>query len=223
LNVVTERKILPKNLLQIIEFGGGTGDNIPMFREMGFTGTHIVYDFTPMLLTQQFFLRLSNWPAYYGDNITYETLYARKTLLMPSDKVRRLTQALHPTSTVFKKKTLFLATWSLSESPLITREEVMTEILEYQVGIILIVFKLMHGESTIENIPWAKELATKLVYKHGYEVCIWQAPQSEYDYYFVAVRSEDQDDAVVRCESVVGCQKNTLVAASASCHSRIVA
>ena len=58
------------SLRLVVEFGGGYGDMAAMVREMGFRGTHVVYDLLPALLLQQYFLRTSNWPSY---------------LLMPSD------------------------------------------------------------------------------------------------------------------------------------------
>ena len=52
------------SLQLVVEFGGGYGDVAAMAREMGFRGTHVVYDLLPALLLQQYFHRTSNWPSY---------------------------------------------------------------------------------------------------------------------------------------------------------------
>ena len=52
------------SLQVVVEFGGGYGDVAAMAREMGFRGTHVVYDLLPALLLQQYFHRTSNWPSY---------------------------------------------------------------------------------------------------------------------------------------------------------------
>ena len=230
LYIATGKQILPRSLDQIIEYGGGTGDNIPMLREMGFEGTHIVYDFMPMLIMQQFFLRISNWPAYYADNLTYSSpLGRRKTLLVSCDlKASRMMQLLSPSPTA-PQHTLFLASWSLSESSVEVRSAAMEQILQYQVKYILIAFQSRHSLE-IDNMQWAKDLAHQLYYDHHYEICSWKMIGHEESYYFIAVRNnrnklsndnsdqqEQQEIETVVCSSVVGCTQDTLLLGSAGC------
>ena len=63
-----------ESLHLLVEFGGGYGDVVAMAREMGFRGTHVVYDLLPALLLQQYFHHTSNWPSY---------------LLVPSEAVQQ--------------------------------------------------------------------------------------------------------------------------------------
>jgi len=55
---------LAQNFKQVVEFGGGTGDNAALLRELRFVGTHFVFDLPEMLLLQQYFLSYSNWPVF---------------------------------------------------------------------------------------------------------------------------------------------------------------
>ena len=229
LHITTSRTVLPRNLRQIIEYGGGTGDNIPMLREMGFEGLHIVYDFMPMLIIHQFFLRISHWPAYYADDLTMETLEGRKTLLVSCDEdVSRLTSLLDHSSSLSgsaaAQSTLFLATWSLTETNLEVREKVLRQVIDYGVKYILIVFQRHHGEhAAIDNSNWAKELANNLYYVHGYEICSWRMLQSDGGhYYFIAVKwtegdGNTGDDDYLSCSAAVGCSRESLLIVSGRC------
>lgn len=55
---------------QIVEFGGGTGDNIILFQEMSFSGVHIVLDLPAMLLVQHHFTKYCGYSAYFGADIS---------------------------------------------------------------------------------------------------------------------------------------------------------
>ena len=81
--------LLPHQLSQVVEFGGGTGFHAALLPSLGFNGIHFVYDLPPMLLLQQFFLSYSGWPSYPGeklyeadmknlDNPNYESVSAGK-------------------------------------------------------------------------------------------------------------------------------------------------
>jgi hypothetical protein len=83
--------LLPHQLSQVIEFGGGTGLHSALLPSLGFNGIHFVYDLSPMVLLQQFFLSYSGWPAYLGEklyeadmrnlgNLKYEAVSSGKNL-----------------------------------------------------------------------------------------------------------------------------------------------
>lgn len=216
LHIATGRAFLPRSFSQIVEFGGGTGDNIAMLREMGFTGLHVIYDFMPMLLAQQFFAGISSWPSYLAHNLTHSTLHGRRTLLMPCGDSSRLTQALAPPRAA---RTLFLATWSLSESPLHTRKEVLDRVLGYGVTAIFITLQREHGLSLVDNVQWAIALAGELTSQYDYQICLWRMRNEQADlqsFYLVAVRRKEGE---VLCLEAVGCTRETIVASSASCFS----
>lgn len=53
-----------RDIMQLVEFGGGGGELEPTMRDLGFTGVHIIYDLPPMLLMQRFWIRHASLPVY---------------------------------------------------------------------------------------------------------------------------------------------------------------
>lgn len=91
-----------KDLRYIIEFGGGYGALAYVAHRLGFSGTYIIFDITEMLYLQDYYL--SN--AIPDANVLY----------LPADNEDsyKVTDVLD--------NALIVGLWSLSESPLVTRE-----------------------------------------------------------------------------------------------------
>ncbi len=114
-----------KELSQFVEFGAGGGDNAPLLRTLGFTGVHFILDLPRILLLQQYFIRLSNWPVCLGEGL--RELNAHKTILDSAES--NVFSDYH-----FKRegdtlnKSFFMATWSLTESPFAVRRKMLKEV-----------------------------------------------------------------------------------------------
>jgi putative sugar O-methyltransferase len=100
-----------RNVDAIVEVGGGHGNFARMLRKDGFRGTHYIIDLPHVGAVQRAFLSLC------GINAT--------TAPTEHDGVALVTEPDIPTvlSIVSRKRTAFVATWSLSETPLAFREK----------------------------------------------------------------------------------------------------
>lgn len=103
----------------IFEFGGGYGSLCQLFYKLGFQGKYIVYDLPEFSLLQEYFLKSLNMNL----NVTTEnTSDNHKTVALISD-VSKLAQHLPK-----KSIDMLIATWSLSESPISLRQNILKTI-----------------------------------------------------------------------------------------------
>lgn len=86
----------------IFEYGGGYGGMCLLIHNLGFKGKYIIYDFSVLLALQNFYLKMNGLESniFCIDNL---------------NKVKKMIPK--------KGKKLFIATWSLSESPLEIRKK----------------------------------------------------------------------------------------------------
>lgn len=110
---VLETTGMPLDRLQsLFEFGGGYGNFALLLKNLRFEGSHVIYDLPHMVLLQQFYLknvfreRLETDPGFLG-NVSW--LSGNPT----NETVARAVR-----SAAEDRPSLFLATWSLSESPI---------------------------------------------------------------------------------------------------------
>lgn len=190
---------------QILEYGGGTGDTAVTCRQLGFRGRHLIYDLRPSLLVQQMFLRSHGWPTYFVDLMDNEQLsrdqslyLGRKTLMVPADLSGEVLAKAVSDDRVILKKSLFIATFSLSESPLPDREKVLTSIKGFAVMLI----RFAPTYDSIDNVQYFSEFANKL--NNEYVTCMFGnvlgdetdhggTPTKRYEiqhYTFVAMRKD---------------------------------
>merc|ERR1719199_1213043 len=71
-------------LQQIITFGGGSGDSVAMLFDLGYRGTHFVYDHPAMLLMQRLWLRYSGVPIILGEELDATVESVRKKIVLES-------------------------------------------------------------------------------------------------------------------------------------------
>lgn len=102
----------------VIEFGGGYGSMCRLFFNQHFDGRYVLFDLPPFSALQQFFLGSLGLPTVgRGD-------FLRKSpAILCTHRVNDLREILDTAARVCR--TLFLATWSLSESPLDVRDALL--------------------------------------------------------------------------------------------------
>lgn len=99
----------------IFEYGGGYGGLCLLAYNLGFKGKYIIYDFPILNSLQNFFLKMNK--------------VEKKVLCLNDiDKVKKLIPK--------KGKRLFIATWSLSESPLEIRKKIYPFIKDFDAFLI---------------------------------------------------------------------------------------
>ena len=103
----------------VVEFGGGYGSMCRLFHRLGFRGRYAIFDFAEFSSLQQFFLKSLDLPLHSIESFR-QTSHGIVTV---SDiaQLEGLTTELLPAS----QRSLFIATWSLSETSLELRRKVL--------------------------------------------------------------------------------------------------
>lgn len=101
----------------ILEFGGGYGGMCRLAHNLGFGGRYIIYDLPQFSALQEYYLRSLKLPVGTEKN----PLETEKGILCLSD-IGRMEQSLNRAAA--DRRTLFIATWSLSEAPIPVRDRV---------------------------------------------------------------------------------------------------
>ncbi|PIY93603.1 MAG: hypothetical protein COY69_00880 [Candidatus Magasanikbacteria bacterium CG_4_10_14_0_8_um_filter_32_14] len=99
----------------VVEFGGGYGSMCRLFRSIGFKGNYVLYDLPVFLSLQKYYLSNLNFNMINGED--FESADTGKNILVSN------TQDLK--KILLKLPSLFIATWSLSESPVSVREQIL--------------------------------------------------------------------------------------------------
>lgn len=99
----------------IFEFGGGYGNLCRLIHKAGFSGRYVMYDFPIVSAFQRYYLSSSNLKTR---NIEEDG--NRDGIYCNSD-VEKVTKYLNEKTPANKSRNLFVATWSLSESPISIR------------------------------------------------------------------------------------------------------
>jgi hypothetical protein len=201
------RKVVPgievTNLKQLVEFGGGCGDVPAMYRDLGFAGTHFVYDFPPMLLMQRYWLQYSGLPAYLGKDLANAKSASGKTVLV-STYSNHLSNLLDKDAL---RDSLFLATFSLTEADLASRQKIWNDVKDF--GIIFILFwKEWYG---IDNMRSILDLTKHLHKTHS--LLLWPLPRhwhatNQEALSLVAVR---HDRGKVECVAEMACSPDSRI------------
>lgn len=132
------------NLTNIVEFGGGYGSMARLFARLGFHGHYHIHDLPEFSALQSFYLRLVHseiGTPEIVDSLCRITFSSRREDASPFDDR--------------KGGSLFLATWSLGETPIWLREEWLPTIARF--SFFLIGYRKRF--ENIDNLGWFRELA----------------------------------------------------------------
>lgn len=102
----------------VVEFGGGYGSMCRLIRRLGFKGTYVLYDLPEFLYLQEFYLKgLGFKTSRYGQVGFHES-----GVNLLASSIEDLQKSL---KSMRNGESLFIATWSVSETPIETRREVL--------------------------------------------------------------------------------------------------
>jgi hypothetical protein len=144
---------------EVLEFGGGYGSLCRLFFHLGFDGAYSIFDLAPFSLLQSYYLNSLGIPAF-GDVQGIRT----------GGCVRLLNGDLGlcqkgPGSA--RRKRLFVAAWSLSETPLAVREKFLPNVTDFD-GF-LIAYQGSFGE--VDNYKffraWQQQTARAILWKEA--------------------------------------------------------
>lgn len=101
----------------VLEFGGGYGSMCRVFHKLGFQGRYVIYDLPLFSALQKFFLK----------SIGFNVL-SKKEFLSKKSGIYCVSDMEELNSSIFhedcKLESLFIATWSISESPVKIRDSI---------------------------------------------------------------------------------------------------
>lgn len=156
---------------------------------MGFRGTHVIYDMQPMLLMQRYFLRFSGHAVFLLTEENKETLHD-----MARDSTTELTTLLVSPSLLSSHllpdrseealaTTLLLATYSLTESDLESRSRFISQI--HRIGVLFISGNEDHfGNNNMDYILGLTQ--SDLI---DYQ-CVFLPGNFQDEFFFMAIRSD---------------------------------
>lgn len=158
-------KINIKDLKNIFEFGGGYGSNCRLLYNMGFHGTYTIYDLPEFSAIQKYFLSCVG-------------IYSPKKIALITSTTEAEKAMAHNNAI-----DLFIATWSISESPISVREKIWALISDPTY--ILIVY-----QNTFEEIDNRKYFANFKEKRHNYEWVEYEIPHLHGSHYLFGKRKK---------------------------------
>ncbi len=144
----------------IVEFGGGYGAFCRLLCALGFRGMYVIFDFPEFSALQRFYLRAHGLPAEPGRGAGGD-----RSRIVTVSELDELDAFLAGRA----GRAAFVALWSLSESPVVLRDEVMRRVL----GFDLFVFGYVADAA---NAAWFGETRARLA-----DVEWWELPLLEAD------------------------------------------
>lgn len=132
----------------IVEFGGGYGSMCRLARRLGFQGTYILYDLPEFLSLQKFYLG--------GLGLQADYFFAGKPA-GGNVLVNSLADLRNAVSSYGVAESLFIATWSISETPLQTRKQIFGAVRDFE----YFMFGFQNKFDNVDNGEYFARLAEK--------------------------------------------------------------
>lgn len=141
----------------VLEFGGGYGSMCRLFHNLGFKGQYIIFDLPVFSALQEFYLKNIGINAKYGANEDANGV----SCLFKTEAVREVLR-----NKKSKKKSIFIATWSISEAPIYIRNTFLSMVGNFDV--FLIAYQKQFEEIDNSNYfsAWKDSLKNYLWYHH---------------------------------------------------------
>ena len=131
----------------VLEFGGGYGGMCRLVHALGFKGKYVIFDLPPLSALQRFFLKMNGLPAVHdhrSPGVTAETVIC-------SSDFGQLKEIL--SSRTDLDSASFIATWSLSESPVALRRDLLPLVKQFRS--FLIAYQGLFGE--VDNAAFFRD------------------------------------------------------------------
>lgn len=142
-----------KDMDFVLEFGGGYGSLCRLFFNLGYKGKYVIYDFPAFSALQQYFLKSIGINVYPIESFSHE-----KSGVFCVSSVEQLSPIIKSVSE--NDKSMFVATWSISETPIEFRRSILD--LASSLKAFLIAYQESFGEA--DNVAffedWTKSQKT---------------------------------------------------------------
>lgn len=124
LNIEKEMNLPPGDTDIVFEFGGGYGSMCRLFMKLGFKGKYIIFDLPAFSALQRYYLKSLGYKI-----LKLEDYYKADSGILCLSEIEELNTALYNSN--LEKNSLFLATWSISETPINFRNKIMEIVLKF--------------------------------------------------------------------------------------------
>jgi hypothetical protein len=145
----------------VFEFGGGYGSMCRLLRRVGFHGDYVIYDLPEMTLLQKFYLGMLDPTFDMSNTVLINTL----------SELEKATAHQRD-----RKGSLFIAAWSLSETPILLRNQILSLVK----GFDYYLFCYQPRFDDVDNVEFFKHYADE---RHDVSWNSWRC--SGYDSYYL--------------------------------------
>jgi hypothetical protein len=165
-----EKSSLPITGLDFVfEFGGGYGSMCRLFHRLGFTGRYLIYDLPAFSAIQRFYLGSLGLPLVPLESFLNSA--SGIACISEPGQLERVLQLLRPTAS-----SLFLATWSLSETPLDVRSWLVPLLTTFRS--FLLAFQDAFGE--VDNLSFFRDFVQRSTHVRWRQWPIAHLPGNSY-------------------------------------------
>jgi len=134
------------NMSLIFEFGGGYGSMCRLIHHLGFEGKYVLFDLPAFSALQTFFLESTGITVH-----SFEIFESAQSGVLCTSDLEELKEIL---SKHFEQSnSMFIATWSISETPISLRNSILPLITPFEA--FLIAYQAQFGE--VDNISFFKD------------------------------------------------------------------
>jgi hypothetical protein len=102
----------------VLEFGGGYGSMCRLFYNLGFCGKYVIFDLSPFSALQRYYLQALGFPVL----TPADAVKAKRGIVCVSDFQQLKTMM---DGDIQAQNSMFVATWSISETPIKIRDVIM--------------------------------------------------------------------------------------------------
>lgn len=143
----TEKKV--DNVDFVFDFGGGYGSVCRLIHRLGFKGKYLIYDISVFSQIQIFFLKSIGLPV-----LSFEEFKKADSGICCISSLDQLKEYFSENKMISDSNSLFIAMWSISESPISTRKPIMDFLNLF--NIFIIGYQDMFGE--VDNREYFREI-----------------------------------------------------------------
>lgn len=158
----------------VFEFGGGYGSMCRLLFNLGFRGKYVIFDLPPFAALQKYYLKTIGLPVYPSDS--FSASLPGVACLSDASELDKVIAGR-----AASKNPMFIATWSISESPVAVRRAILPLISDFKA--FLIAYQANFAE--IDNVAFFNSWKNKL------QRVAWSDWQIEYtpgqSYYLVGI------------------------------------
>lgn len=192
----------------IFEFGGGYGSLCRLLHNLNFKGQYVIFDLPPLSALQRFFLSMNNIPAVSAQAY-FEQASKGVICVSEFEELKTLLAGA--------REAMFIATWSLSESPVSLRQSILPLVKPFKA--FLIAYQGLFGD--VDNVGFFNAWAETVENAQWQSWKITHIPNHRYKDNYYLMGKKDRETTAMRSnrDSLIKAALNLLPADNAALYS----